>query len=817
MPAMPSTSSPPAAHLRRIGRFALLRPLGRGAQATVWLAHDPRLDREVALKLLDPAADAAQLEHWLHEARAVSRLGHPNIVPVFEADRADRQPYLVFEYVDGPTLAELRRSRPKWPEREAVQLMLGILDALAAAHAQGIVHRDLKPSNVLLGRDGRPRVMDFGIAARAGHAGSGADGRVVGTAGYMSPEAARGEPPQPQMDVFAAGMMLAELLAGMPLLRETDPWRAVDRVQREDLRLPGDLRVDETLRGIVQRAVARDPRQRYDGAQSMHAALQAWLEPAEAPTPEASNGTLEFLLRRMRHKTDFPALSDAVLRIQRIAGSETANLQALADEILRDVSLTNKLLRLVNSAHYTAATGGPITTVSRAVSLVGFGGIRNMALSVLLLEHMHDKAHAAHLREEFVRALMAGALASELTPMQRDAEEAFLGSMFQNLGRLLAEYYFPEEALQIRKLLPGPDAPAAARDAAALRVLGIGLDDLGVGVARAWGLPLTLQQAMRAPSGAPPARALPRGVERLRWLGRAANGVADALLQARTDANDERLLQAAEAHAPALGLTAQDIVGAAQAARTRVAQITGALGLQLPRAAKARRLLADPPTVPAPGEPGAAAAPGRASAASAPSNPADAMAPTVVLPRPDGSAVPAPDRTGAASGTAAEGLLADALQQLGSVLDERQLRLNEAVQSVLAGTHRALGLRATVLCLRDPHDGTISGRIGLGAADPSAFRIRPQAAGDLFAALLAKGADLHVADARTVAAKLPPWYRRQVDAGSFVLLPLMVKGSAVGLLYLDKAEPGGLHLGERELELLRALRDRLLSAFERGV
>jgi transcriptional regulator with GAF, ATPase, and Fis domain len=193
------------------------------------------------------------------------------------------------------------------------------------------------------------------------------------------------------------------------------------------------------------------------------------------------------------------------------------------------------------------------------------------------------------------------------------------------------------------------------------------------------------------------------------------------------------------------------------------------------------------------------------------------MAPTVVLPRPDGSAVPAPDRTGTTSGTVAEGLLADALQQLGSVLDERQLRLNEALQSVLAGTHRALGLRTTVLCLRDPHDGTISGRIGLGAADPSVFRIRPQAAGDLFAALLAKGADLHVADSRTVAAKLPPWYRRQVDAGSFVLLPLMVKGSAVGLLYLDKAEPGGLHLGEREIELLRALRDRLLSAFERGV
>lgn len=178
-----------AAPLRRLGRFELLRELGRGAQARVWLAHDPRLDREVALKLLDPDADADAVSQWLHEARAVSRLTHPNIVPVFEADAHEGQSYLVFEFVDGPTLAAARRSRPTMPAREAVQLLLGVLDALAAAHEQGIVHRDLKPSNILLGRDGRARVMDFGIAART----SQADGRIVGTAGYMSPEAARGE------------------------------------------------------------------------------------------------------------------------------------------------------------------------------------------------------------------------------------------------------------------------------------------------------------------------------------------------------------------------------------------------------------------------------------------------------------------------------------------------------------------------------------------------------------------------------------------------------------------------------------------------
>jgi hypothetical protein len=267
------------------------------------------------------------------------------------------------------------------------------------------------------------------------------------------------------MDVFAAGVLLGELLSGGPLMRETDPMRAVRRVQVEDLELPATAKVDQTLRGIVQRALARDVRTRYDSARSMHSALLAWLNPDSGLAPESagSHATLEFLLRRMRHKTDFPALSESVVRIQRLATSDTESIRSLTDEILRDVSLTNKLLRMVNTAHFTAVAGGGISTVSRAVALVGFAGIRNMALSVLLLEHMGDKVHAAQLKEEFLRALMAGTLAGELSPLARESEEAFLAAMFQNLGRLLTEYYFPEEAVQIRQQVARNDSAGHPR------------------------------------------------------------------------------------------------------------------------------------------------------------------------------------------------------------------------------------------------------------------------------------------------------------------------------------------------------------------
>ena len=780
-----------------LGRFQLLRELGRGAQARVWLAHDPRLDREVAVKLLDPTADAVAVSQWLHEARAVSRLTHPNIVPVFEADEHEGQPYLVFEYVEGPTLAQARHGKPAMPARAAVELMLGVLDALATAHEQGVVHRDLKPSNILLGRDGRARVMDFGIAARVaprqahgGQAAAPADGRVMGTPGYISPEAARGEAPIPAMDVFAAGVMLGELLSGGPLLRETDPYRAVERVQREDLLLPAHTKVDTTLRGIVQRALTREVAARYDSAQAMATALRAWLAPEGAAAPEAgsSHATLEFLLRRMRHKTDFPALSASIVRIQRVTASDTDSIKKLTDEILKDVALTNKLLRMVNTAHFSSVSGGGVGTVSRAVALVGFAGIRNMALSVVLLEHMNDKAHAGLLKEEFLRALMAGSLADELTPMAREGEEAFLGAMFQNLGRLLTECYLPEEAVQIRQAIRGRETTAAAgveREAAARRVLGLSLDELGCGVAKAWGLPAALQRVLHAPEGEAPARSVGQGVERLRWLARSANAMADAMLGSDGDAQAQALLQVAELYAPVLNLNPRDMVTASYATRGHLQQLAQAMGVHVAPGAAARRLLQVTPN----------------AVASALSD--------------------APTRVMVAGDNDIQGQLSRTLEEVRVAVASPSLRLGAVLQMVLDTMFRVMEFQRVVLCLREAGSPRLVGRVGLGPSGNeinAAFRILPDstAVSDLFGWLCAKGADLLVSDAKTVSARLPAWYRERVNAPTFLLLPLMLKGQPIGLIYADKAAPGAIKLAEGELALLRALRDQAVAAFQKG-
>ncbi len=782
---------------RRVGRFQLLRQLGRGAQATVWLAHDERLDREVAVKLLDP--QAAELQQWLHEARAVSRLTHPSIVPVFEADTIDGQPMLVFEFVDGGTLADARRGQGPMPPRDAVTLMVGVLDALATAHAQGIVHRDLKPSNLLLAADGRARVMDFGIAARVS---GGGDGRIAGTPGYMSPEAARGEPPAPQMDVFAAGMVLGELLAGMPLLRERDPYRAIHRVQHEDFALPAQVRLDDTLRAIVARAVARDPRQRYDGAATFRDALSAWLTPTEQGDAEAGggHGTVEFLLRRMKHKRDFPALGESIVRIQRVASSETESLAALSAEILKDVALTNKLLRMVNTVHFAKAGAGSISTISRAVALVGFAGIRNMALSVVLLDHMQDREHAAQIREEFLRGLMAGTLAAELSPTPREAEETFIGAMFQNLGRMLTQYYFPEEAQRVRQDARG--AGMAAEDKAAVKVLGLSYQALGVGVAKAWGLPDSLQRMMQQPDGTPPAKPVEKGLERQRWIGRIANEITDTMLGDDVAGVEARIGQLAEDFAASLGLPRRAVMAAAEASRERLTALADALGLHVAPGAPASRLMVPPHELTT-----------------------DTLAPhqltaTAQATMQDGLTIVVDPAPAAPPGPPKAELLAAGVQDITNSMVADNFKLNEVLRMVLETMFRALDFQRVVFCLRDPRTETLTGRFGLGAdidAVKGVFRVplKPSGVPDLFSAVCAKGMDTLIADATAanVASRLPAWHRDSVRAPTFLLLPMALKGSTFALIYADKARAGGIEVDEKELSLLRTLRNQAVMAF----
>lgn len=814
---MASLAAAPAA--QTLGRFELRRLLGKGAQASVWLGFDMHLEREVAVKIIRHASgvDVGDANQWLQEARSVSRLTHPNIVPVFEADVHEGQPFLVFEYVAGHTLTEVLRAKGAFAPQAAVATTLEILSALRAAHESGIVHRDLKPSNVLMDIGGRARVMDFGIAIRTNDTTQ--ENQIVGTPGYLSPEAAEGLSPTPAMDVFSAGLVLAELLAGQPVISEKDPYRAIYRAAHEDLVLPASVgaEVDDALRAIVLRAMARDPARRYVSADAFSDALRSWMTPAASPSEAAgaaSSGTLDFLLRRMRHKSDFPALSNAVSCIQRVANSETESLHSLSNEILKDVALTNKLLRLVNTASYRHAGGGSISTVSRAAALIGFAGIRNMALSLVLLEHMQDKGHANLLKEEFLRSLMAGTLAGELCKTGRDSEEAFIGSMFQNLGRLLTQFYFPEEARQVRSLLGRGVSPSDApkpglENSVSVEVLGLSFEELGIGVAKSWGLPDSLQRCMRKPAGEPPSRPPDVGPERLRWLAMAANDLTDTMLHTDAAASAGAISSAAERYTRVLGISPKHICEATAAARTKLAESARAMNLVVAKNSPAARLLAPPVG-------------GNTGSVDADAHPnTDSLTPhalqaTAMLPGSDGRAATAPPDS---AGKAADVLAAGIQDITNSMVDN--FKLNEVLRMILETMFRALGFRRVLFCLRDPKTETLTGRFGLGEGGDAAaalFKVPLKGGTDLFAAVCLKGADTLIRDATTpaMAARLPSWYRKTVNAPSFLLLPLMMKGAPFAMIYADQAQPGGIELDEKELSLLRTLRNQAVMAFKQA-
>src|ERR671915_1780287 len=199
-------------------RYRLEEKIGSGGMSSVYRAFDPMLERWVAIKLMhrDISHDPDQLERFRREARAVAQLNHPHVVTVIDAGEDDGAPYIVFEYVEGETLKERIRRLGRLPISEAVAYAIEIGRALEAAHARMLVHRDVKPQNVLIDRDGRAKVTDFGIARSLETSGLTATGRVLGTTDYVSPEQAMGQEVDARSDIYSLGVLLWEMVVGEP-------------------------------------------------------------------------------------------------------------------------------------------------------------------------------------------------------------------------------------------------------------------------------------------------------------------------------------------------------------------------------------------------------------------------------------------------------------------------------------------------------------------------------------------------------------------------------------------------------------------------
>jgi non-specific serine/threonine protein kinase len=532
-PAAPR-AAPNAGAVRMFGRYQLLRLLGKSTQGMLWLGQDPRteVDVMIAMPRVQPAG-AEALQAWLARVRRCTRLTHPKLAKVLEVGEHDRWPFVAYERGAYVTWSE-RLDSTGLGGQELAQWSVQVLQGLAFAHEAGFAHRDLQPFSLLVDEGGDVRllgleIVDPGAVVRAGDA--------AGLQAAMDER--RLQRQHAEIDVLSLGLLMHQALAGAPPLEEPDVARVVARVPpwgQEMVRLPYSVPrpVPEPLRAIVNRATDRQERQRYRNARTFDRALEGWLNASN----EQEDGPISLLLGRLRSVGLLPAMPGGADRAARLALMESGRTHELSEIVLQDFGLAFELLRTVNLAQAQAGNvgSGPVLATHRAIAMVGLDGVRRVALSLRPWPGPLNEVGAGALDDLIRRVKRAGMVARALQPAGYDPEVVVLITALQNLGWLVVQYHFPDEASQIRRLMQPvpaekpdqPDEQGMTPEAASFAVLGIDIEALGAAVMRHWGLDDSVQHMVRRAPATGAIRHPDSDGDMLRLVASCANDAIDA-------------------------------------------------------------------------------------------------------------------------------------------------------------------------------------------------------------------------------------------------------------------------------------------------
>jgi HD-like signal output (HDOD) protein len=504
---------------------------------------------------------------------------------------------------------------------------------------------------------------------------------------------------------------------------------------------------------------------------------------------------LEAVLRRLSDASGFPTLSTTISDVNRVVSSDSHSAQQITQVILRDVSLTTKLLQLVNSAVY-GQFHGRIRTISRAVLILGCDAVRNATMTLMMLEFSKGRPQERSVQDELVGAFFAGVLSKALCARLglRNAEEAVICTMCQNLGKLLVTFFLYDESRKVRTLVE----QGMAEEQAAEHVLGISYQQLGIGVARHWNFPDRLVEGMQRMA----ARDMVEpntDSENLRLAANLANDLYVTALRSSQEDKTAALEALSKRYRGAIKLDTKDLVAAVDHALKEVADCSTTVSLPIAgsSALHAVRVWTG----------GAVddAAPGEAGLA----------APTDPLMQ----GVESLDALEQANEGSAQHIISAGIRDVTEALTS-DFALNDILRMVLETMHRGFGFSRTMIYIRDLRLNSMRARFGFGAGIerliplcdfPLAF------APDVFHVALEKSVDIVIEDAHAdhIVRRIPEWFCRGINAKSFLLLPIPIKGAAIGLLYAD-SERGAIKLNPEQLGSLRTLRSQVVLAFKHG-
>ncbi|MES2741161.1 MAG: HDOD domain-containing protein [Pseudomonadota bacterium] len=481
------------------------------------------------------------------------------------------------------------------------------------------------------------------------------------------------------------------------------------------------------------------------------------------------------------------ALGASVARVVQLASSDDEGTQSLAYYVLSDAALTQKILRLSNTPTYRTASGSAVTTISRAISLLGFNNVKTTALAMLLVDTLSNSKHAHSVRGELEAALCASLVGREMARLShhQGAEEASIGALFKNIGQLLIASQEHERFREIGALMAGGQH---SENQAAQMILGSSFDTLSAAVLREWKIPDVI---VRAIAGVPP------GVQKVaanrqEWMRQvAAFSMEAARLLARAGAtgapgDDPAAAQLQQRFGAALGLDAERLGELYVTVQREMADLLQSMNI----------------------EPQETAAP-----------PDSSGLPNVLLLATMDAGDGAPDLCHPSGKPVnARALLLAGVQDVTSLRTGGQSKVNDVIMMVLETLYRSLGFRFATVCLKDARSGQYRARLALGerhAERQAGFQFPLPAQHDLFYLSMENDADLMIADSRApkIADLLPAWHRTLLpDARSFIVLPLVLQSVQLGLFYADRVHPAPEGVAPDETALVRALKGQVLMA-----